>query len=68
MKLEELRLENKHLKTKVSNTTVRIQEKSNHLFPKEYIGNRWFRCFEMCPVFRFHFILPQILHLINYLF
>ncbi|MGR5974775.1 IS3 family transposase [Bacillus paranthracis] len=34
---------------------VRIQEKLNHLSPKN-LGNKWFRCFDWCPVFGGHFI------------
>ena len=58
--------------TKVSNTTVRkivleyihyyncvrIQEKLNHLSLKN-LGNKWFRCFDWCPVFGVHFTLQD---------
>ena len=57
-----------HKDNKVSNTTVRkivleyihyyncvrIQEKLNHLSLKN-LGNKWFRCFDWCPVFGVHF-------------
>ncbi|WP_404977454.1 IS3 family transposase [Bacillus wiedmannii] len=33
---------------------VRIQEKLNHLSLKN-LGNKWFRCFDSCPVFGVHF-------------
>ena len=61
--------------TKVSNTTVRkivleyihyyncvrIQEKLNHLSLKN-LGNKWFRCFDWCPVFGVHFKISIFLY------
>ncbi|RDD98161.1 hypothetical protein DUI37_25250 (plasmid) [Bacillus anthracis] len=40
--------------TKVSDTTVRIQ-KNQTTYPLKNLGNKWFRCFDWCPVFGVHF-------------
>ncbi|ACO25673.1 hypothetical protein CKL83_28905 [Bacillus anthracis] len=45
--------------TKVSDTTVRIQ-KNQTTYPLKNIGNRWFRYFDMRPVFGFYFIDQEI--------
>ena len=39
---------------------VRIQEKLNHLSLKN-LGNKWFRCFDWCPVFGVHFKITRFL-------
>ena len=41
--------------------------KSNHLSPKN-LGNRWFRCFDRCSIFRVHFSFNFITSLVFLIF